>query len=155
MALTVGLNEAPVPCNVPADEALYQLTVPVQPEAVTVAVPVPQRAVETTVGADGVVLTVTETVAVAVQPLPFETVTVYVPELAVVILLILGLIIDEVKAFGPFHEYVPPPVAEKLIVPPVQFVVVLIEALAVGLAFTTTFAVAVAVQPFEFVTVTV
>ena len=29
------------------------------------------------------------------------------------------------------------------------------EALAVGLAFTTTFAVAIAVQPFEFVTFTV
>ena len=49
-------------------------------------------------------LTVTEVVAVAEHPDPFETVTVYVPPAAVVTLLIDGFCNEELNPLGPTHE---------------------------------------------------
>jgi hypothetical protein len=53
----------------------------------------------------------------------------------------------------PFHKYVPPPLAVKTVLPPVQIVFVPVID-ATGLLFTVTTRSAVDVQPFADVTVT-
>ena len=96
----------------------------------------------------GVVLTVTTLLAVAVHPpVAAVTVTVYVPvalsEIAAVVAAVL-------------HRYVPPPVAVRVTLPGEQKVVAPDAVIpAVGVVFTVTALLAVAVQPIALVTVTV
>ena len=73
--------------------------------------------------------------------------------MAVVALALVGFCKVEVNELGPAHEYVLPPLDDKLIVEPTHSVSPV--AVATGMVFTTTFAVAVAVQPALLVTVTV
>ena len=91
--------------------------------------------------------TVTVLVAVAVQPLLFVTVTVYVASAVG-----LTLMNDAVEPL--LHKYVPPPVAVNVVLAPLQITFVPVM-LAVGNGFTVTVLVAVAVQPLALVTVTV
>jgi hypothetical protein len=61
--------------------------------------------------------------------------------------------VDE-NPFGPLHEYVLPPLEDRLSVFPEQ-TGVLLDAVGVGMAFTVALVVAVLEQLFELVTVTV
>ena len=102
----------------------------------------------------GLLVTTTLVVAVTpVQPADDVTVTVYVPALAAWALLIVGFCEVDANPFGPAHEYVPPPLDTKLIVLPTHTVAPIAH--AVGIAFTTTVAVAVELHPAADVTVTV
>src|SRR6266446_5082750 len=77
--------------------------------------------------------TVTDVVALAVQPDAFVTFTIYVPAADVVTLLMLGFCNEEVNPLGPVHEYTVPPPELKFNVLPVQ--PALLETVAVGFAF--------------------
>jgi hypothetical protein len=107
-------------------------------------------------GVAGVALTTTLVVpADEVQPLTV-TVTEYVPASAVAAFGRVGFCWDDVKPFGPLHEYVAPVTVGVLsaIVPPVQYGPLFDAAGAAGMALTTTFVVpADVVQPLT-VTVT-
>jgi hypothetical protein len=92
-------------------------------------------------------LTVTVLVAVEVQPLALVTVTVYVASAV-------GLTGIVAVVAPVLHKYVPPPVAVKVVEPPLQITFVPVM-LAVGNGLTVTALVAVAVHPFALVTVTV
>jgi hypothetical protein len=92
-------------------------------------------------------LTVTVLVAVEVQPLALVTVTVYVASAV-------GLTGIVAVVAPVLHKYVPPPVAVKVVEPPLQITDVPVM-LAVGNGLTVTALVAVAVHPFALVTVTV
>jgi hypothetical protein len=96
----------------------------------------------------GVVLCVTVVVAVAVQPFEPVTVTVYVPGEVIVAVALVPKLFD--------HWYVPPPLAVLVTLVVVQLKLSEPVILAVGrLPSCVTEVVAVAVQPFEPVTVTV
>src|SRR5215212_7774643 len=103
------------------------------------------------VGVAGVALTTTFVVPAAeVQPLTVM-VTEYVPASAVVALLRVGFCADEVKPFGPVHEYVAPATVgvESAMVVPSQYGPPLLEVGVAGVALTTTLVVPAAeVQPF-------
>jgi len=91
-------------------------------------------------------LTVTVLEAVAVQPLAFVTVTVYVvvePGDTVILVVVAPVL----------HEYVPPPLAVKVAFCPLQIGDGLLM-LAVGFVFTVKVLESVSVQPLAFVTVT-
>ena len=75
------------------------------------------------------------------------------PAFEVVAFAIVGFCKEDVNPFPFVQEYVPPPVAVKVIVPFSQTVEPL--AVIIGLVFTTTFALALAEQLFPFVTKTV
>jgi hypothetical protein len=96
----------------------------------------------------GVMLCVTLVVAVAVQPFEPVTVTVYVPGEVMVAVAFVP------KPFD--HKYVPPPLAVlvTLVVEQLKLSVPVILAVG-GVVLCVTLVVAVAVQPFEPVTVTV
>ncbi len=113
----------------------------------------PTQPVAPVADAVGKALTTTVIVAVAAQPAAEVTVTVYVPALAACALLIAGFCEVDANPFGPAHEYVPPPLDTKLIVLPTHTVAPVAD--AVGIAFTTTVAVAVELHPAADVTVTV
>jgi hypothetical protein len=102
----------------------------------------------------GKVLITTVVVAVALQPLAFVTVTVYVPAAAVVTLLMLGFCRLELNEFGPDHAYDVPPDEIKFNVLPTQTGVFEL-AVGVGKVLITTVVVAVVLHPLAFVTVTV
>ena len=108
------------------------------------------------VGVAGVALTTTFVVPAAeVQPLTV-IVTEYVPASAVVAFARVGFCSEEVKPFGPVHEYVAPATdgVESWIVWPSQYGPVFDAVGVVGVALTTTFVVPAAeVHPFT-VTVT-
>ena len=82
----------------------YQVYVPLHPVAVRLTVPVPQRTTSEPVGADGIAVTKTLAVAVALQSDALITVTVYIPDIVVIPLGIVGFCKLEVKPFGPAHE---------------------------------------------------
>ena len=67
---------------------------------------------------------------------------------------VVGEVVMDAEVAPVFHAYVPPPVAVSVIVPPLQTVVAPLMD-AAGAAPITTDVVAVAEQPFAFVTVTV
>ena len=93
-----------------------------------------------TVGVAGVAFTTTATVPTA-EVHPFVvTVTLYVPDIAVVALVITGFCTDEEKLFGPVHEYVAPATAavERLIVLPEQTGELLFAVGVAGVVLTTT-----------------
>lgn len=94
-----------------------------------------------------------------VHPLLSVTVTEYVPLAAVVTLEIVGVLLFEVKLFGPVHEYVDPPPAFgvlKEIDPPSHKLLGLAEAVGIaGLELITTTVFEVLVQPLASVTVKV
>src|SRR5437588_8700647 len=101
-------------------------------------------------GVEGRALTTTFVVPADAQPLTV-TVSEYVPASAVVALARVGLCADEVKPFGPVHEYVAPatagPVSE--MVAPAQYGPPLLTDGVAGEGFTTTSVVPAAeVQPF-------
>ena len=104
------------------------------------------------VGVDGITLTTTFVVpAGEVQPLTV-TVTEYVPASPTVAFARNGFRCDEVKPFGPVHEYVAPVTAGVLsaIVAPAQYGPVLLAVGVAGVALTTTFVVPAAEgQPFK------
>jgi hypothetical protein len=108
------------------------------------------------VGVAGFGLTVTLVVPAAeVQPLTV-TVTEYVPASAVVALARVAFCCEEVKPFGPVHEYVAPVTVAVLsaMVAPSQYGPLLLAVGVAGMALTTTFVVPAAeVQPLT-VTVT-
>ena len=108
------------------------------------------------VGGDGMAFTVATVVAaVDVQP-PTVTVTLYVPDAAVVAFGIVGFCWLDVKALGPVHEYVAPVTVEavRLRVWPAQMGPLLPAVGADGMALTVAFVVAaVDVHPLT-VTVT-
>jgi hypothetical protein len=91
----------------------------------------------------GLAFTVSDVLAVAVQPLAV-TVTVYGPAVLTVLAAVVGPLL---------HAYVPPPLAVKVVLPPEHIVVVPVIP-AVGNGFTVSVVLAVAVQPLV-VTVTV
>ena len=103
-------------------------------------------------GADGTWFTITTTEVFTVHPLPFLTVTMYVPALAKVALAIDGFCSVEVNA-GPLHENVPLPSDFKLIVSVSQTVAPVAD--TVGKAFTVTDTVAVVVASQELFDTTV
>jgi hypothetical protein len=70
------VNEEPVPREVPPVGAAYQLIVPAEAVAPSVTVPVPQREAGEVAVIEGVVLTVTDVVAVPAHPLASVTVMV-------------------------------------------------------------------------------
>ena len=94
-------------------------------------------------------LTVTLVVVIAVHD-PTVAITVYVPLIEAVEEAIVGFWLNELKPPGPLHEYVAPPVADKLIVFPSQKGPVLL-ANAVGFWRTFTVVVPVPMQPEELV----
>jgi hypothetical protein len=108
------------------------------------------------VGVAGVALTTTF-VLPAAEVQPFTViVTEYVPASAVVAFVRVGFCSDDVKPFGPVHEYVAPATVAVLreIVAPSQYGPPLLAVGVAGIALTTTFVVPAAeVQPFT-VTVT-
>ena len=60
-------NGEPVPIDEPPLDAAYQFNVPVQPDAVKLTVPVPQREFGPAVGAVGIALTVAVTAVLALS----------------------------------------------------------------------------------------
>jgi hypothetical protein len=92
-------------------------------------------------------LTVTACAAVAVQLLPFVTVTVYV-------VFTEGVTVMAAVVAPLLQEYVPPPAAVKVVLAPLQITDVPVM-LAVGNGLTVTVLVAVDVHPLALVTVTV
>jgi hypothetical protein len=102
------------------------------------------------VGVAGMALTTTFVVPAAeAQPLTV-TVTEYVPASARAALVRVGFCSEEVKPFGPVHEYVPPATSavESEIVEPAQYGPPLLAVGVAGMALTTTFVVPAAeVQP--------
>jgi hypothetical protein len=108
------------------------------------------------VGAAGVLLTTTATVPIPdVHPFTV-TVTLYVPDIAVVALVMLGFCAEDTNELGPVQLYVAPATAavERLMVLPVHTGELLNGAGVAGVAFTTTAVVPAAdVQPL-IVTVT-
>jgi hypothetical protein len=97
---------------------------------------------------------VTLVVVVALHPAAFVTMTVYVPDAAVLALLIEGVTDDDVNPFGPVQLYVLPPVAVRFKVAPAHCGVLLL-ADGIGNALMVTLVVVVAEHPFPFVTMTV
>jgi hypothetical protein len=95
---------------------------------------------------DGIGFTVTVAVATAAQPFALVTVTVYGVVAA-------GLTVMAAVAAPLLQAYVPPPDAVNIVEAPAQ-ITVLPVIVAVGSGFTTTVAVATAVQPVAFVTTT-
>jgi len=139
----------------PLHEYVAPLTVGVDSEIVA---PAQYGPVFDAVGVEGIGFTTTLVVPAAeVQPLTV-TVTEYVPPFAVVELAIVGFCSDEVKLFGPLHEYVAPLTVgvESEIVAPAQYGPVFDAVGVDGIGFTVTVVAAdVAEQPFASVTVTV
>ena len=80
----------------------------------------------------GNALTVTSTLAVAVQPLELVTVTLYVPAIATVALVLTGFWRVLVQPPGPDHEYDVPPDELKLILCPAHKVEGVAAAVATG-----------------------
>src|SRR5947207_2898636 len=108
------------------------------------------------VGVEGMALTTTFVVPAADgQPL-IVTVTEYVPASAVVALARVGFCCDDVKPFGPVHEYVAPETnaVESEIVAPEQYGPPLLAVGVEGMALTTTFVVPAADGQPLIVTVT-
>jgi hypothetical protein len=98
---------------------------------------------------------VTCRLAVAVQ-MPLPTVTLYMPEYAVLLVLRLAVAVLAVKLLGPLQLVGVPPLAIRFSAVPTHRVwAVLGLMLAVGLSFTVVLAVVVALQLFELVAVTV
>src|ERR1017187_5277443 len=71
------------------------------------------------------------------HPLEFVTVTLYVPEAAIVALLITGFCSDELKLLGPFQEKLVPPLEESASMLPVH-IGLLLEVLTDGNGLTVT-----------------
>lgn len=106
--------------------------------------------------AEGELFTATVAVAVAEQPLPLETVTLYCPAFSGEAFGMVGFCKLELKPFAPLHAQVTPgllPVSERLILLPWQTALAAVMA-AVGAGATVTVTWSVAEQPLaEAVTV--
>ena len=96
------------------------------------------------IAAVGLLFTVNALLLVAVQPLALVTVTLYAPAVETVIAAVVAPLL---------HKYEVPPEAVKLVLLPEQIVFVPVIA-AVGLLFTVSALLLVAVHPFALVTVT-
>ena len=84
---------------------------------------------------DALITTLVE--AVDVQPAPLDTVTVYVPPAATVVLGITGFCAVDANPFGPVQEYEVPPLALRLREVPAH-IGLLLDAAAVGVWLTVT-----------------
>ena len=137
---------------VPPLGAAYQsITEPAAVVAPSVTVPVPQRDAGVVVSTDGTAFTVAVVVPAAlVQPLTV-TVTEYVPVAAVVAAGMEGFCREELKLFGPVHEYVAAATAavDKFNAAPAQIGPLLVGAGVAGIALTVAVVVPAAlVHPF-------